>query len=189
MLAPFLRQAADPFHPDLIVLGIVAQLLAALFLGSSAGKGRPRHLLLETLGGTPRSLSFLRDRVHAKVRGQAGAVLFSLGSLLLLGGFLFPGPSDWRIQAGGSVLILALSLIFLSSADRYVERSLRRYLREYLREHPFPFHEHIALTREIGAVFGVEGSEEDTFDAYLHRLRAAIGIAPGPGRPRVRPVP
>ena len=69
MLDVLTQEAAQAvFDTDLIVLGVVAQLVASLFLGSAAEKGRPRHLLLEALGGTPGSLSFLRDAIIATCR-------------------------------------------------------------------------------------------------------------------------
>ena len=52
MFQPF-QVSSPPFNADLVVLGVVAQLLAGLFLSAAAGKGRSKHLLLEALGGTP----------------------------------------------------------------------------------------------------------------------------------------
>jgi len=181
--------AGLPYSQDLLVLGLTAQLVGGLLLGSSAEKGRPRSLLLNLLGGTPPSLSFLRDALHAKTRGQAGAAFFVLGSGLLLVGFLRPGgPGDWRVEAGGVVLLLGLAVAFLQLADNYVGSTLRRYLRDHFREHPdFPFERHIALTREIGQLFGVEGGAEETLESYVRKVRVAMGLADPPSRILRRP--
>jgi len=175
--APPVLPPTFPYTPDLVVLGVVAQFLAGLLLGSSVGKGRPRRLLLDMLGGVPPNLDYLRDAIQAKFRGQAGAFFFSLGSGMLLFGFVTEGPpSDWQIQAGGTVLMVALAVLVLVLGERYGARVLRRNLRDHLREQDFPFEEHVNLTREIGAVFGVSSSPEETLESYVAKVRAAIGL-------------
>lgn len=188
MLAFQADSTVPPFDLDFVVLGIVSQLLAGLLLGLSVGKGRPRRLLLELLGGTPPNLDYLRDAIYAKTRGQAGSVAFLIGSALLLAGFLRPGSAgNWEFQLGGTgVLILAL-LAYLILADRYVAGTMRRYLRDHLREHSFPFQDHIQLTREIGELFGVQGTSEDTLESYIAKVRGALGIGDPPSRIMRRP--
>ncbi|KAA3613470.1 MAG: hypothetical protein DWQ01_02805 [Planctomycetota bacterium] len=178
MCLPPVYPVPRPFDVDLVMLGFASQLLAGLLLGLSVGKGRPRRLLLELLGGTPPNLDYLRDAIQAKARGQAGAVAFVLGSILLLAGFTRSSTGgDWRVQAGGAVMLGVLTVAYLIFTDHYVARTLRRYLRDHLRQHPFPFHEHVQLTREIGELFGVPGGSDDTLDGYIAKVRQAVGIS------------
>ncbi len=174
------------FDPDLLVLGVVAHLVAGLLYGLSVGKGRPRRLLMELLGGTPRDLDYLRDAIQAKARGQAGAAYFSLGSLLLLLGFLdaFGSPgADPRVQALGAAGLVLLAAAVLAWSDRGVARRMRRYLRDYLQQHPYPLEENVNLAREIGELFSVPHSPDETLESYVRKVRQAVGMEdPGTGR-------
>lgn len=192
MLWPW-QENTGAFDPDLVVLGVLAQLFAGLFLASAAGKGRPRHLLMEALGGTPRNLDFLRDALYARVRGQAGAVFLLAGAGLLLTGFLIPGPGDWRLQTAGIVAEAVVAAAFIVTSNTHVERTLRRLVRQYLQQEAFAFEDHLSLTREIGELFGVPSATDDTLESYVAKVKAAVGVAvhevsPGYRRPAGRAV-
>lgn len=172
-------QGGAVFDTDFLVLGVVAQLFAGLFLASAAGKGKPRHLLIDALGGTPRNLDFLRDAIQARARGQAGAVFLLAGAGLILAGLLLPGPSDAKVRAGGILLETVVAGAFLSALRSHAERSLRRAVRQYLLQQPFAFQDHIALTREIGELFGVASGGDETLEGFVKKVREAVGLDAG----------
>ena len=172
---------------DFLVLGLLAHLLAGLFLLSSVGRGRPSYRLQQIIGEEPISLSAVRDGIHAKARGQAGAVFFVFGSLMLLCGFLLPGPADARLQLIGAAIMVLASVLFLLLLDRYVGGKLRRYLRAHLRQHPFDFEDHVGLTRDIGELFEVPSTKEETLESYVAKVRDVLGITEPPSRLFGRP--
>jgi len=167
---------------DWVFLGFLAYVLTGLFMFSSIGRGRPSYRLQVIFGTAANSLGSLRDAIHAKARGQAAALFFCLGSLLLLAGFLFPGPSSPVVLAVGGVALLALGLIYLLLLDRFVARTLRRSLRRHLQQYPFDFEGNINLTRDIGKLFGVPSGADDTLESYVAKVRAALGITEAPSR-------
>ena len=53
----------------------------------------------------------------------------------------------------------------------------RRYLREYFLEHPPNLETDMALTQELGELFGIPSTGDDTVQGYLLRVRAKIGLS------------
>ncbi len=167
---------------DFVVLGFLAYVLTGVFMFASIGRGRPSYRLQVVFGTAASSLGSLRDAIHAKVRGQAASVFFVIGSVLLALGFVLPGPSDLSLQLLGGGVLVGLGVLFLFVADAYVAGVLRRALRKHLRTHPFDFEHNIALARDIGDLFQVPTSGEDTLEKYCSRLRAELGISEPPSR-------
>lgn len=178
-----LQAAATQFNPNLVVLGLVAQLLAGALFTSAVARSQPRQLLQELLGSGAPDLSALRGAILSRIQNQAGSLCFCLGVLLLLFAFLLPSSTaDWRLEVFGALVLAAGLAVFLIVSQRLANRLLRRYLREQLRRKPIVFEDHVALTREIGQLFGVESRAEDTLESYCARLRAALGIQEPPSR-------
>ncbi|MBT3341156.1 MAG: hypothetical protein HOM34_07210 [Planctomycetes bacterium] len=161
---------------DWVVLGFVCQFLAGAFLLSSMGRGRPRMRLASILGGAGLTLETLRNALHAKARGQAAALFFLLGNGLVLIGLLMPGPRNMRIEMIGVGALLFLALLFLLLLGRYVDNAMRRYIKVHLSLYPFSFEDNIQMTREIGALFGVESSGQDTLESFVSKVRDATGL-------------
>ena len=168
--------------PQLAVVSGVCVALAGVFHITSVGRERARHRLAMLLGARGRSLAPLRRAMEAKARGQAAAVYLILAGLAFSASYLVQipfGPSFLWWAAGG---LVAGGLGFLAALDGYVSNAMRRILQAHLRENPFSFEDNIAMTREIGDLFGVHSSPEDTLDTYLERLREALGIVEQPSR-------
>ena len=173
---------ALPLSPDWVVLGLVCHVLAALFFLSSLGRGRPRHRLRQIFESGPTTLAVLRDAIHAKARGQTGAVFLLLGT-----GFLFASawvvwesPFSLSFWGGGGLVALAVCLQLL--LESHVIRAMRNAVKEHLQKHPFSFEDQISLTREIGDLFGVASSQEDTLEGYVRKVRTSLGITTPPSR-------
>lgn len=174
--------ANPPWDLDFVVLGFFAYVLTGAFMCSSIGRGRPGYRLQVLFGTAAGGLAPLRDAIHAKVRGQAASLFFVAGSILLALGFLLPGPSDLTLQLLGGGIQVAASVAFLVLVDPYVAAVLRRVLRRHLRTHPYDFEDNIALTRDIGDLFGVPTGSDDTLESYVARIRQALGIEEPPSR-------
>lgn len=168
------------FHPDLVVAGIVAELLAGLFFLSAVGRGRPRRIVMQFFEVRQTSLQFVRDAVAAKARGQATALLFFLGWAMMLAGFLFPGTEDSSLRAYLLATLFVLALLLWIAIKAGTPRTLRRYVREHLSTHDYPFEERPLVTRAIGDLFGVAPEEADTIAEYAARVRQRCSNADRP---------
>ena len=69
-----------------------------------------------------------------------------------------------------------LSILLVVLQAGYVENAMRRYLLAHLREFPFSFEDNLALTREIGDLFGVSSEQQDTLESYVRKLRERLGL-------------
>ncbi|MGB0685568.1 MAG: hypothetical protein ACPGQD_05210 [Planctomycetota bacterium] len=162
----------------LAVLGGLCVLLAGVFQLSSMGRERAGNHLHQLLGTPLTSLRPLRGTMVAKARGQAVAVFLMLAALCLIGDRLAADSlPSWLLLLGVAVLVVATGL-FLLLLNRYVDNHMRRHLRQ----HPFSFEDHIALTREIGALFGMPSTTEDTLESYVRRLREKLALPEAPRR-------
>jgi len=173
--------------PQLAVLSGICVALAGVFHISSVGRERARHRLATLLGTQGHSLAPLRSAMEAKARGQAAAVYLILAGVAFSTSFLVQigfGPAFLWWAAGA---LVGAGIAFLVFLEGYVSNGMRRLLLAHLRAHPYSFEDNIAMTREIGGLFGVASSPEDTLDTYLERLRAAVGIEESPSRLFRRP--
>lgn len=172
-----------PFDPRLVVLGVVCQLLAGVLFTSAVARGHPRQLLRDLLGGMPPGLEALRTAIFSRVQNQAAAIYYTLGLALMLAGFLSPGAAaDWRLEATGAVVLVCGLALYMLFSRRFADRLLRRHLLEHLRANPFPFEEHVDLARQVGELFGVQSTGDDTLESYAARLRSALGLPEVTGR-------
>ncbi len=163
--------------PDLLVFGLVCQLLGAAFLFSSIGRGRPTNLVNLTFRGASDSLGPLRNALHAKVRGHAAAFFFLFSATLLLAAMVLPArEGGLMVQGAGAAGLVLVAGSFALLLDGWISRAMRNHLRDHFRKHPFLFEDHIALTREVGDLFGVPSNQEDTLEAYVARVRKALGL-------------
>jgi hypothetical protein len=167
---------------DWVVLGFVCYFLAGVFMVTSVGRGRPRTRAQFVLGMSPETLSGLRASVLSKGRSLYSASFFLLGTAMHLAGILLPSESDPSFQFWGVVGLIFIAGLMMLLLGGHVDRVMRSHLRNQLKAHSFAFEEHIALTREIGELFGVEASQSQTLENYVGLVRDAIGI---PDRPRI----
>jgi len=167
-----------PVEGGLAILGGFCVLLAGVFQLSSMGRDRAQNHLHTVLGTPVTSLHPLRGAMVAKARGQAVAVFLMLAAVCLIADRLqLTEPSAWLLW-GGAAALLVLSGVFLVILGPYVETSMKRHLLAHLRQFPFSFEDNISLTREIGALFGMPSTSEDTLEDYVRRLRVKLGLPP-----------
>lgn len=179
-------QAADSLllkvDLDWVILGFVCLSLSGAFLLSSMGRGRPRMRLASILGGSGLTLDALRNALHAKARGQAAAIFLILGNALVLAGLLIPGPRNLQLELYGIGALLFLAILFISLLGKYVDNAMRRYIKVHLSLYPFSFEDNIQMTREMGALFGVESTGQDTLESFVAKVREALGLPQGSAR-------
>lgn len=161
---------------DYVVLGLVCFLIAGVFMILSIGRGRPRSRAQFVLGVSPESLAGLRASVMAKGRGLCAALYHVFGTAFLLGAFLLPGDASPALQYWGSGALIAVAAAQLFLLDGHVRRVMRSHLRTELKAQSFAFEDHIALTREIGELFGIEPKHGETLETYVRAVREALGV-------------
>ncbi|MCH2113170.1 MAG: hypothetical protein MK213_09955, partial [Planctomycetes bacterium] len=160
--ATAIAQAAPLWNPDYLVLGLISYVVAGLLFFISVGRGRPAYRVATVFGTAANGLGVLKDAVGTKARGQAASLYFVMGSGLLIAAFRFPGGTDpLRLWVGLGALV-SIAILFTLILKPMVSTTTRRLLRQHLRQHPFPLEDHLSLTREIGALFGVVPSEDET---------------------------
>lgn len=163
-------------EPTLTALGAFCLLLAGMFQLSSVGRDSAKYRLALLLGAQMTSLAPLRGAMQSKARGQVAAILSVAGAATIaVGEILHLGISPVLFYAiiGG---MTGLSILLTVLQAGYVENAMRRYLLSHLREFPFSFEDNLALTREIGELFGLPGAHEDTLESYVRKLRERLGL-------------
>jgi hypothetical protein len=113
---------------------------------------------------------------------------FGLGFLLT--GFLFqiaavlpitahseiPGPSLPYLLVG----VVAVAAVLEIAGTRYSKRSFRKHLRRFFRTNPrFSFERNPEIAKEIGEIFDVGATPDETVEGYVRRLRVKIGVDEG----------
>lgn len=177
-----LRQVQTSPEPTLMALGGLCLMLAGGFFFSAFGRDQGRFRSTLILGTMVTTLQPLRGVLQSKVRGQVGSCYLTATGLLFGLAFTLEWQSPTWLLVGGAAGLLALAAVLVFLQGKYVENAMRRYLLAHLREIPFSFEDNLALTREIGELFGIRGAAEDTVESYVHRLRERLGLKQAPSK-------
>ncbi len=163
-------------------VGLLMSIVGSFLLANAILFRHPRGLIAEHFSGRRQRLTSIREHIFHRVN-------IHLGFLFLLGGFglqLFghmrppaPGATEFPTVWVGLILLVAVALEV--AGWWWSHRLFRRYVRLYLLEHPADFETEANLAREVGELFGIPSSAEDTVESYVGRLRAKLGI-PVPAR-------
>ncbi len=168
-------------------VGLMASVVGGFLLANSILFRPPRELVEQHFGGAPRRLATIRTYVFHRLQVHLG-FLFLLGGfgLQLYGRYQAPPPDGWRAFPTAWVGILALSLGALELLGWWLSHALfRHHVKAHFRARPPDLETNVALARELGELFGIQSAGDDTVQAYLERLRRALGLPPGrPGAPR-----
>jgi len=169
-------------EPNLTALGAFCLLLAGVFQLSSVGRDNAKYRLVLLLGAQMTSLAPLRGAMQSKARAQVAAILWVVGAAtMVVGEILHLGISTVLFYSIlGGMTGLSVFLIVLQAG--YVETAMRRYLLNHLREFAFSFEDNLALTREIGELFGLPSAHEDTLENYVRKLRERLGLKEPPSK-------
>jgi hypothetical protein len=161
--------------PSLAILGLFLVANAILLRG-------PRSLIAERFGGRRLALRSIREVVFQRVQLTLGFGFLIAGFAAQLYGVLNPPPAD---AAPTSTSLWIGLVVFLGVASElgawwFALHSFRRQLRRWFLENPPELETDMALAREVGEVFGVESTGDDTVESYCLRVRRAVGL---PARP------
>ena len=80
-------------------------------------------------------------------------------------------------------VIVAVAIALLFSGWWWSVWAFRRYVREYFTQNPRNFMADPAVAREVGELFGIESSDNDTVEDYVTRLVRETGLPQRGGLP------
>lgn len=173
--------AASFGPPDWSSLGLVLCVVGSLLIANGILFRNPKTLVAERLGRASHEIRRIREFVFHRVQ-------MSLGFLFLVAGFsaqIYGRASPQAAGEGspalwiGAVVVLAIALEV--GGWWWSLRSLRGHVRAHLREFPPDFETDTNLAREIGELFGLESTQDETVQSYAARLRSQLGLAPPRG--------
>lgn len=161
-------------------VGLVLLLGGTFLLGNALLFRHPRDLVAERFGARGAPLVAIREHIFQRLQVGIGFLYLLAGFALELLARLRPPLADptpsfpvfWvAVVALGTVVLLAVGWAWTTQA-------FRRYVRERLSAAPGELEADPALTKEVGELFGVEASPEDSVASYAERVRRATGLAP-----------
>ncbi len=178
MLATLASVPLEDSATDWGVVGLVLLLAGTFLLGHALFPRSPRELVAERFGSHGAPLVAIREHIFHRLQVGIGfAYLLGGLGLELLGAMRPPSappsfPVFWiALVALGTVVLLAIGWLWTS-------RAFRRYVRERLAQSPGELEADPALVKEVGELFGVESTPDDSIASYAERVRRATGLAP-----------
>ena len=174
--------------PDFLDLGSTLQIAGGLLLAVALLARSSRQLVAERLA--PRRLRLVGLREAIVLRVQVG-----VGFLDIVAGF----ACEWigRHQAADAEvlsayawlpLVVLLQLGLLALGWWHGSAACRRHVKESLLATRVDLWADPELARELGELWDVESSPDDTLETYAERVRAAIGL-PSAARRSYDPIP
>lgn len=166
--------------PDGRVLGLCLSVLGLFLVANALLLRSSKSLLEESFGRRRIRLRTIRELLFHRAQMSLGFAFLLVGTLVQLWGQLRPPLAD-EPAASSTLwigLVVALGVASEFGAWFWSQAAFRKHLRDWFRENPPDFETDMALAREVGELFGVESSGVDTVQAYVAKLRKAIGIAP-----------
>lgn len=182
--------------PDWAAIGLVLAILGTFLLGNAILFRHPRTLVAEFFGARTSGvrLHAIREYVFHRAQVAVGFTYLVGGFGLELLGRYCPTPSaaaslgehgeSPTFPAAWVGAILVLTIALLAAAWWWARHSFRRHVRGHLRRDPPDFETDLRLAREVGDLFGVASSDDDTVQSYLERLHRAIDLPPPERRGR-----
>ncbi len=172
---------------DWFGVGLVLAIIGSFLLANAILFRHPRSLVQEHFRGARPRLQSIRDYVFHRVQVHLGFLFLLVGFGLQLYGHYRPRAPlespEFPVFAVGVVVLLVVAF---EIAGWWLSHALfRRYVRDYFLRHPPDFDTDIELAREVGGLFGMRSSGDETVQSYVARLRRELGL-PEPGR-RGRP--
>jgi hypothetical protein len=188
LFALITRADPEPFGaPDWTTLGLVLAIVGCFLLANGILFRNPRRMVAERLGRTPQQLRGIREFVFHRVQMTLGFMFIVAGFAAQLQGRWQPpqprpgSPALWI----GAIVVLAVALEV--AAWWWSLHAVRRHVRAVLRDDPPDLETDTVLAREIGELFGVETSGDDTVQSYVARVRTSLGLTQAPRNgPRAR---
>ncbi len=165
-------------HPDWMGIGLVLAIVGSFLLANSILFRHPRQLVVERFGRATQHLRKIREYIFHRVQVNVGFGFLLAGFGLQLYGHYSPVPEGVERTFPalwiGIVVVLAVALLLASWWWSLL--AFRRYVREYFRTHPADFEADLALSREVGELFGLTSHSDDTVESYVARLRQKVCV-------------
>lgn len=170
--------AASFGPPDWSSLGLVLCVVGSLLIANGILFRNPKALVAERLGRASHEIRRIREFVFHRVQMTLGFLFLVAGFSAQLYGRAVPPAEDGGSPALwiGAVVVLAIALEV--GGWWWSLHSLRGHVRAHLREYPPDFETDTNLAREIGELFGLESTADETVQSYAARLRGQLGLAP-----------
>ncbi|QDV06881.1 hypothetical protein Poly30_23980 [Planctomycetes bacterium Poly30] len=167
---------------DWTSLGLVSCIIGAFLIANSTLFEHPRSLVGRYFGRSMGRLQSVREYVYNRVQTTLGFAFLLAGfGFQLIGRFreVVPegsGPVEPPLSMAWVGVIVASAIILLFSGWWWSVWAFRRYVREYFTDNPRDFMAEPAVAREVGELFGIESSENDTVEDYVKRLVKETGL-------------
>ncbi len=164
-------------NPDWTSLGIVTAMIGAFLIASATLLEHPRRLVARYFGRSSGRLQSVREYVYNRLQVVLGFAFLLIGfGMQLVGHFVsLPAGAEPLNMAWVGLIVLAV-VVMLFAGWWWSLWAFRRYVREYFSEHEANFEVQGNLTREIGELFDVEPSANDTVATYAARVRKAANL-------------
>lgn len=169
-------------HPDWMGIGLVLAIVGSFLLANSILFRHPRQLVVERFGHEVQRLHKIREYIFHRVQVNVGFGFLLTGFGMQLYGHYSPLPEgvEKNFPALWIGIVVVLAVLLLLASWWWSLRAFRRYVREYFRTHPADFEADLALSREVGDLFGLTSHEDDTVESYVARLKLLVRV---PGQP------
>jgi hypothetical protein len=170
---------------DVSLIGWTCNVIGLFFLANSILFLKLRKLMEELFGVGSASLAALKDHVLNKTQVVVG-FLFLTSGCVILGMVAWAGSTQPTLTVVVCLSLLVFAALLYVILSVYSRRTFERYLVEFFRHHAeWPFKEEMALTKEVGAVLGVENQPNETVDDYVHKVRVKLKLPVQPAAPAV----
>jgi hypothetical protein len=179
-LVPF-AQDSSLANTDWFGIGLVLAIVGAFLLANSVLIRDPRALLGQRFGRRELGLATIRETMFHRLQVQTGCLLILGGLGLQLYGHYRP-PAEGATPSFPTLAVgaLLLGVVALELGGWWLSHHLfRRRLREHFREFPEDLSSDVTLMREVGELFGLETSGDDTVPTYRARLWRALDLPAG----------
>lgn len=175
--------AAGGGPTDWFGVGLVLAIVGGFLLTNAILFRHPRSLVAAHFGGAPSRLGTIREYIFHRLQVHLGFLFLLSGFGLQLYGRYRPAPAtDVSLSfptawVGGILLAVAV----LEVAGWWLSHQLfRRYVREHFLRNPPDLETDMHLARELGELFGIQSTGDDTVQSYLARIRAELGLSMTP---------
>lgn len=178
--------AAGFARSDWFGVGLVMAILGGFLLANSILFRHPRTLVEDFFRRSSRRLSSIREYIFHRVQVHLGFLFLLCGfGLQLYGHYRAPlDPSAAPAFPTPWVGVILLLVVALELLGWWLSHWLfRRYVREHFLEHPPNLEADMDLARELGELFGIQSTGEDSVQSFIARIRRELGL----GRAGVRP--
>ena len=159
---------------DLIIIGLTMNIVGTFFLANSIVFKRPRKVIEEFFKTDPGSLLTIRDYIFTKIQVVIGFLFIFCGFGLMIIAHVhrLADPTPFLLISIG--VLIATAFLVGTIGFAYSRRSFKRHLQDFFQRHPWPFDLNMDLTKEIGEIFSVTHSTDDTVEIYVAKLRRAL---------------